>query len=215
MANALSNIDVRVQPNAKVIEPNALKTIIRQQWEGKFEGIEKSRSKQIMIDLEEHVSNMQSILNTMDYEVFCVTNIITNSKHMTRDDLVKYLSVLEAIGTGYSHMLNKDLATLVMIGITARFRTLNGLTKHYHALMGRIEAKSCYYNDKMFIASKAVDSLSTELKTQESSLLRFFFRGRINSIRGKLNSKSSRVKKLESKVTKYRGLSEKVRRRFI
>ena len=151
----------------------------------------------------------------MDYKVFCVTNIISNSKHMSRDDLIKYLSVLEAIATGYGHMLNKELATLVMIGITARYRTLNGLTKHYHALMGRIDAKSCYYNDKMFIASKAVESLSNDLKTQESSMLRFFFRGRINTLRGRISARTVRVKKLETKVAKYRGLSEKVRRRFI
>lgn len=209
--NLVRGNDAEEELGRLVGTPNALKNIIRQDWERKFDGTDKPKKQQVMMALEGHAANMQSILNNIDYEVFCVSNIIAHAKHMTRDELNKYLSTLEAIGTGYAHIYDMEVATLIMIGVTARCKNIYDLAKQWNSLAGRIDSKRDHYNSKMEVASKELERLSTQLNKQESSLLSFFFRGRIRRLRGRIKVKSTSVGKIAARVSKYKGIAEKVR----
>ena len=60
---------------------NFLKGIVRQQWASKLENSinDKQTSKQMITYIETHISNMNGIVDQLDYELFCIPHIISHS----------------------------------------------------------------------------------------------------------------------------------------
>ena len=87
--------------------------------------MEKLKSRQIIATIEGHAANMQRILDSYDYEIFCMPNIVSASKTMTGEDFDTYLKFIESIATGYYSVFDKDLTTLILVGLTYKARNLS------------------------------------------------------------------------------------------
>ena len=89
------------------LEKAALKDIIRRRWETEL-GTGRQQSKEVKDQLDTHISNVKGILNNYDYEIFCMPNVIANTKTMSRNDTKDYLKHIEALAVGYSSVFGNN-----------------------------------------------------------------------------------------------------------
>lgn len=204
MVNALANRDeVKPGQRTETFEEGALKNVIRASWEHDLAGIEKLRSKQMIAQLESHAHNMSSILNTHDYEFYAIPNILAHAKHMSRNDFSSYLSTMELIAHGYSGILDKELVSFILIGMSHKAKTSASLAKHYDKVMSDIDGRIDYYNRVIDGHTKVLGKINYALNMTQSSFLRFFFRGKIVKLRRLASMREGRIKRIASKRERY------------
>ena len=106
----------------------------------------RQQSKEVKDQLDTHVSNVKDILNNYDYEIFCMPNVIANTKTMSRNETKEYLKHIEALAVGYSSIFGNDLATLLLIGLTCKSRSVSSIARYYDNFSSDINRKAAYYD---------------------------------------------------------------------
>lgn len=189
---------------------DTLKTIVRQHWKDKLVEVEKTKGKHIAVALDAHVANMNSILDPIDYEAFCIPNIIQHSKHMQKEDFSTYLKLIESIAIGYSNHLGKDLTGLILIGVTAKGRSVGSAERHLGTLVNNLNGKVAYYQSHLRKRSRRIEIMSSKLKIHQSSILRFLRKRKINVLTRRITLTNKEVQILNEKVAKYNALLAKI-----
>ena len=187
------------------MEKAALKDIIRRRWETEL-GTGRQQNKDAKDQLDTHVSNVKGILNNYDYEIFCMPNVIANTKTMSRNETRDYLKHIEALATGYTAIFGSDLATLLLIGLTCKSRSVSSIAKYYDTLSSDINRKAVYYDGLLQKHSDFMSRVNYEIKMTESGLLKFFRKKKALKLRRIASSRTSRIKLIEKKRSAYRSL---------
>lgn len=194
------------------VETDMLKTVIRQHWQSKIEGQEKLAAKRMMADIEAHATNMHKILDTFDYDVLCIPNIIAHSKGMSRTDLRQYMGVMESLATGYANVLDTELTNLLMVGVTNKAKNVSSATRYFELLSKDLSGKVARYDERIGVQSKRKEALSQRLSRMEGSIFRFLMGRRILVLRKKVSVRHARIGRLQAKKQKYNDLMERMAR---
>ena len=187
------------------MEKAALKDIIRRRWETEL-GTGRQQNKDAKDQLDTHVSNVKGILNNYDYEIFCMPNVIANTKTMSRNETRDYLKHIEVLATGYTAIFGSDLATLLLIGLTCKSRSVSSIAKYYDTLSSDINRKAVYYDGLLQKHSDFMSRVNYEIKMTESGLLKFFRKKKALKLRRIASSRTSRIKLIEKKRSAYRSI---------
>lgn len=187
-----------------------LKTIVRQHWKDKLTEVEKVKGKHLSAALDIHVANMNAILDPLDYEAFCIPNIIQHSKHMQKEDFSTYLKLIESIAIGYSNHLGKDLTGLILIGVTSKGRSVGSAERHLEMLISSLNGRVAHYQSRINTRSKRMAMMSARLRLHQSSILRFLKKRKINLLTKKITLTNREVQILNQKVEKYNVLLAKI-----
>lgn len=181
---------------------NFLKGMVRQQWASKLENsvADKQLSRQIVAGIERHISNMNGIVDQLDYELFCIPNIISHSKHMSEEELYRYLGLMESVAVGYSSMHGRHITSLLMVGLTAKAKNPAGIGKYYRAVSNKVESKLQAYNSILEKRKVRIGRLSILAKRNGSGIFRIFRRKRVAAINQRIDLGMRRMESLNSKV---------------
>lgn len=174
-----------------------LKGVVRQNWHGQLDATDKKYGSQIAAEIDAHLANMRSLPNALDYEVFCIPNIISHSRHMQAEEFRNYLRLLESMAIGYSLTLGSDVANLALIGLTSKAKNAGNLEKHYNALSNRIESKLDRCSVMIERRKRIAERLSVAARRQQRSILRFFRKDRILYLKKRADIEKKRIERLD------------------
>ncbi|MCL4364793.1 MAG: hypothetical protein M1569_03980 [Candidatus Marsarchaeota archaeon] len=181
---------------------NFLKGMVRQQWVSKLENIisDKQTGKQMVAYMEAHISNMGGIIDPLDYEVFCIPQIISHSRHMTKGELYKYLCVLESVAVGYSSIHGKNTACLLMIGLTAKAKNLGCAEKYYQNVSDNMGSKITVCNGLIEKRQARIMRLSGMADRYSKGIFRIFRRRKIATIMRKIDKNRKVAESLNKRM---------------
>ncbi len=183
-----------------------LKDVVRQHWHQKLDGTDKAKVKALANEIDIHLANITNVVDPLDYEIFCVPNMISHSKHMSRDEFDKYLRLMESMAYGYSSVFGSDVAGLALIGISSKAKNVSGVERYHKLLSAHVESKIKTYHSKIEKRKRHVDGLYFRVRTHERSILRFFRRGRISKLTRRIDYGIRRVESLNYKFDKFNGI---------
>ena len=187
-----------------------LKEIVRRNWHGKLEIIDKAGTKNLEAEMEAHILNITDLVDALDYEVFCVPNIISHSKHMSKDEFGRYLRLMEAMAEGYSAMFGSDIAGLALIGISSKAKNAGGVEKYHKLLMSHIEARANKYHFSIEKGKKHMDNIYVRMLSYERGLLRFFTRGKRERLAKRIDMGLERMYRLNGRYDRLNAIYRKV-----
>ena len=195
---------------------DTLKTVVRQYWKEKLDKLEssdKSKRGHVGVALERHLSNMTPFIDPIDYEAFCVPNIIQHSKHMQREDFLAYLGLIEAIGVGYSSHVGKELTNLLLIGITSKGRSVSSAERYLATLTKELNEKADYYKGMIDKKNRSICSMAKRLDSHQSSLFRFFRRRKISLLNRRIRFRNRELAEMKGMLDRYSGIISSVNSR--
>ncbi|MDE1823057.1 MAG: hypothetical protein KGI00_03885 [Candidatus Micrarchaeota archaeon] len=215
MSNVLnaSSSDASRKASNQRLDESILKSVIRNNWQSKMDSTERHANKKIMEEIEQHASNMYGILNGYDYEALCIPSIMANAKHMSKDDFRAYLKLMESMAIGYSNLLDKELANLLMIGLTAKTRNLGSAQRYFELLSKDLEKRVGIYNRIIERHGRKSDAIMARLKTTERHIFRIFMRKRISVMKRTLSKSMAKGQRLNSRKEKYTKLINEVKQK--
>ncbi len=181
---------------------NVIKNVVRSDWEVCAK--KGSTSIVLLNKISEFMRNEMS----MDYEALCMKNIAAHSQAMPKEDLQQYISMLQALQTGYKTKYGQEVANLLMVGVTSVARDSQSAKKHFDSLLGSINGRAEAYNAAAVKESTKVQDLSRELEAKERSVItRIFKKGEIRTIRKRIGARKERIARIEKKKEKHVGLA--------
>ncbi len=187
------------------LEKAALKDIIRKRWESELVS-GRHQGKEVKEQLDSHVSNVKDILNNYDYEIFCMPNVINNTKAMSRSEMKAYLKHMEALAIGYSSVFGNDMAILLLIGLTCKSRSVDSIAKYYGNFSSDISKKVAYYDKMLQRNSDFMSRVNYEIKMSESGILRLFKRKKVTKLKRIAGSRTRRIKIIERQRSNYKSI---------
>lgn len=190
-------------------ERGIFRKIVRENWKSKISGSTSNPKAAKLLD--EHAIRMEGALGTIEYGALCMPNLISNSKNMSERELSAYLSALEAIGTGYKHRFNSEIAGILLAGLMLRARDPVSASKHLQNLTSSMEKKADYYGQLAAKENLSLEALATELKKKDSGIFRLFRRGEIAILKRLISMRASRSKRFVRKRERYSGIVLKVK----
>ena len=149
---------------------------------------------------------MQLILEPACPQLLFLQNVIANKKTMSRNETKDYLKHIEALATGYTAIFGSDLATLLLIGLTCKSRSVSSIAKYYESFSSDINRKAVYYDRLLQKHSDFMSRVNYEIKMTESGLLKFFRKKKAVKLRRIASSRTSRIKVIEKKRSAYRSI---------
>ncbi len=189
------------------LEGIAIRNVVQEAWKGKIKN-----DKQLVDVLDNHTTNMRKLLGNMEYETFCILNLLSHIKNMSTSELVYYLKMIEGITYFYKSKLGGELTSALLTGITYKAKDLDSLNRYYRIAMDELEGRVRYLEAKSRTQSRDIDLLTMDLRYQESSIFRFFMKGRINRIKGRITKKREKAVDINRAIVKNKAIIEKITR---
>lgn len=189
-------------------EKSILRKVVKESWRN---GITDAAHKSVSDMLEQHATRMEKLLGTFDYESLCMPSVTTNSKKMSRNELIAYLSFLEALAVGYKHRFNSDFASIFLAGLAMKARDFHSISRHFDFLMSGLEKRLQYYTSRSEIENKDLSEMLTELEKRESSFFKFFKQGEIFLLRKMIHGKTKQVRIFTKRSGAYSTIILKVK----
>ncbi len=196
--------------NSSIIHDSSstfFRNVVRQHWEGKLASLDKAKSKHVAAEIDNHLANMNPLVDKLDYEIFCVPNIIAHSKHISKDEFRDYLKLLESMALGYSSTLGRDLTSLVLIGLTSKARNPASAEKYFKALSSDVQSKVYRYESAITRKRKKVYGLSRVLQKEQKGILRFLRRRRISAVNKRIEYRIKEIEGLNLKLQTFMNVS--------
>jgi hypothetical protein len=180
-----------------------LRSIVRQNWHGRIAAEDKVKSRNLVPAIESHIANITPFLDPIKYETHCVPSIISHSKYMSNEEFGRYLGLLEAMAVGYSSTLEKEIAELVMIGVTATARSISGAERYHKRLSEGIESRMEVYRSGIETRKNRMGSLYVKVKGHERSIFRFLRKGEIARLNRRINTNARAIESLSRRLNKF------------
>ena len=189
------------------LEAMAFRNVVQDAWR------KKVKNDKVLADaLEEHALHMRRMLGNMEYETFCIVNLLTHAKNMDKDEIVNYMKMIEGLTEFYKDKLGIELTSAILTGITYKARDAVSLNKYYNMAMNELEGKRKYLEFKHMKETQNVDKLALELKFYQSSLLRFFRGKKMAVLRNRITKRNGRITKIERSIVKNSSRIESINR---
>ncbi|MEM3839123.1 MAG: hypothetical protein QXF01_00900 [Candidatus Micrarchaeaceae archaeon] len=197
--------------NADTFEGSILKNVIREAWKEGLSSQKEKDPKGRMYELDEHALNMRRILSSYDYEIAGMPAVVANTSKMSREERRRYLSLLEAIAIGSVHLFSPDFANLIMLGVPRKVRDPHAASRYTSMLVKRLENRHNRYKNRIATEKASLQSASVKIAKHNSSILRFFRKRKITSLKRVIEIRSSRMRKLEARLDRYSYLLQKIK----
>lgn len=163
-------------------------------------------------EIETHISNISSVVDPIDYQMYCVPHIVSHSKHIgNKEEFTEYLRLIESMAVGYSALLSKEMTSFALIGLTAKARDVKSIEKYYRLLTNDIQSKIVFYESGLSRKRKRIVILSNRIQRHRRSLLRFFRKRRIARLGKKISLNEKQIEELENDFKRYRDLHERMK----
>ncbi|MCL5428087.1 MAG: hypothetical protein M1321_02800 [Candidatus Marsarchaeota archaeon] len=186
-------------------ENSMLRKVVRDGWRKGLQEHQKSDGTVEAIEL--HAGRMGRVLNTAEYEAFCIPSIVEHRKYMSLVELRNYLQMMERIGGLYKRKYGKELAGLLMIGLSRKARDASCVAKYLDAVTDTIKRRSSRHmrlSDKEAAELRAI-SARRYLKGR-SIWGRLFGRGEIALLDAAITEKKERIRRHSRNVARYTGM---------
>ncbi len=187
------------------LESSAIKKIVRENWESKLKvkGLDAC-------DLDAHINFMKQ-LGLADYEVVCMGNIATHSKHMTKNEILAYTKFVEALGIGYQARFGPGFSSLLIAGVTLVSKDLRTIRGHFETFLGHISKNAGVYRGRMDREAKVIAYLNLQLLKKNSGFFRFIRKQEIEKLRKQIEAKKSRMGRFQKQKAKYDSISTSIK----
>lgn len=190
------------------VEANAVRRVIRENWESKL----KERGNNLDI-LSGHVEFMNRELGSLGYETMCMQNVVANTKHMSKGEMIAYTRMLEALAIGYKAKFGPDFGGLLVAGATLVSKDARSMRKNFDYFMSHISRNSNVFENAIEKEVRIIEKLNYNLGRKETGILRFFRKRDILVLKRQIRVKREKISKFESKRIKYRLLSDTLNER--
>jgi hypothetical protein len=197
--------DVQDNPT---IEVNAIKKIVRENWESKLK--EKGTNLEI---LGKHVEFMTRELGSIGYETMCMQNIVSHTKHMSNAELLAYTHLVEALAIGYKSRFGWDFGGLLVAGVTSVSKDLRSVRKHFDYLVSYLSENSAVFDRAIEREMRNTDRLNFELSKKDSGILRFLRKKDILLLKSRIKAKQAKISRFKSRKERYSVLADTVKTR--
>ncbi|MDE1828346.1 MAG: hypothetical protein KGH65_04250 [Candidatus Micrarchaeota archaeon] len=196
----------RMGGKAANMENIALRNVVQESWRTKVK-----HDKNLMDLIDDHASNMHRLLGNAEYEIFCIHNLISNTKNMSKAEVRGYIRIIEGLAYFYNIKLGADLASTLLTGLTFKAKNLDSIGRYYKMMIMQIDSRIKKFESKASLENKRMEGLALELKYNESSIItRIFRKNRLNSLRSKMNSKRKRLDAINTRISKNKKVLESI-----
>jgi hypothetical protein len=186
---------------------NAIKTVMRADMETRA-GAEGGASIVMLNSLKDFLQREL----TIGIAAVCMQNVAANSKHMSREEFQAYARTLQALTMGYKTRFGKNLATVIMVGITAMARDSRSAGTYLNDMLGGLSTRANTYNARIQERSRKADDLSRTLTKKQSSIIaRIFGRGEIGLLTLGVSNHKEKITALEKRKAKCEKLASTIK----
>lgn len=199
---------IRAPETNGTVEMNAVKRIIRENWESKVK--EKGTNVEI---LSRHAEFMNNEFGSLSYETTCMPHVVTNTKPMSKNELVAYTRMLEALAIGYKKKFGADFGSLLVAGAALVSKDLRSMKKNFDYLMGNLSKNSNVFERNIEREIRMIEKLNYDLGRKDAGILKFFRKKDILVLKRQIKAKREKIGKFEGKRIKYRLLSDELNAR--
>ena len=180
-----------------------LRSVVRQNWHGKAVAEDKVKSRNLVPAIESHIANITPFIDPIVYEMHCIPSIVSHSKYMSSEEFGKYLGLMESMAVGYTSTLDKEIAELVMIGVTAKARSIGGAERYHKRLLEDVESRIRFYRTGIDTRKNRIGVLYFKVKGHERSIFRFLRKGKIVRLNKRISVNARKVDSLSRKLNKF------------
>ncbi|MDE1825613.1 MAG: hypothetical protein KGH61_03570 [Candidatus Micrarchaeota archaeon] len=194
--------------NYSSLENFSLRSVVQDSWRSKLK-----EDRQMIGVMDEHAMNMQRLLGNVDYEMFCIQNLIANTKSMTKAELRGYIRILEGLAYFYNNKLGTELTSALLAGVTLKAKNLDSLSRYYKLMVGELDNKIKRSEERYKRTNRRLEMLSLDLKYNEASLItRIFQKGKISSIKSRIMVRKARLGRIDSRLNSHKRVLDTVNR---
>ncbi|MDE1850744.1 MAG: hypothetical protein KGH54_03050 [Candidatus Micrarchaeota archaeon] len=198
----------RMGGKAANMENIALRNVVQESWRTKVK-----HDKGLMDLIDDHASNMHRLLGNAEYEIFCIHNLIANTKNMSKAEVRGYIRIIEGLAYFYNTKLGADLASTLLTGLTFKAKNLDSIGRYYKLMIMQIDSRIKKFESRASVENKRMEGLALELKYNESSIItRIFRKDRLNSLRLRMNARRKRLERINTRISKNRKTLESINR---
>jgi len=182
----------------------ALRNVSEQVWKSKLSEPQKYEL------VASHISSMERILPGFKYEYFYAEKIASTISGMETRRTVSFLSTLEAIAYFYSETFESEAASLIIAGLLSRPDSPESAARHHKLIVNKLSARTERYKKSLLYYENRITALYSELSKNNSGILRFFRRGRIEHISKAVRAAESRYRSSERRFRRSTKLLQKI-----
>lgn len=199
----------RVTPYVGVstLVTNAIKNVMRADLETRV-GTEGGAT----IVMLNHLKDFLQKELTIGIAAVCMQNIAANSKNMSREEFQAYARTLQALTIGYKSRFGKNLATMIMVGITAMARDSRSTKKYLDGMLGGLSVRASAYDTRIAERSRKAETLSSTLKKRSTIVGRIFRRGEMKLLASGIDNHKEKIAKIASRKAKYEALAAQLKK---
>lgn len=198
----------RTPRNISNLENMALRNVVQDSWRSKVK-----HDKHLLDMIDDHAANMNKLLGNAEYEIFCIHNLIANTKNMTKAEVKGYIKIIEGLGYFYNIKLGKDLTSTLLTGLTFKAKNLDSLGRYYKGMMNEIDTKIKKYENKATGENKRLEDLMLDLRINQTGFFnRIFKKGRVEQIKRRIDSRKRRLDKINMRIGKHKNMMGSVTR---
>lgn len=199
----LDNASTTHAPQTNETVENAVRRVIRENWESKV----KERGTNLDI-LSGHVEFMSKELGSLGYETVCMQNVVSNTKHMSKGELIAYTRMIEALAMGYKARFGPEFGGLLVAGATLVSKDARSMRKNFDYFMNHISRNSSVFENAIEKEVRTIEQLNYDLGRKETGILKFFRKKDILVLKRQIKVKREKIGKFENKRVRYRLLSD-------
>ncbi|MDE1869516.1 MAG: hypothetical protein KGH71_00835 [Candidatus Micrarchaeota archaeon] len=190
------------------LENISLRNVVQESWRAKVK-----HDKHMLDLIDDHASNMQKLLGNAEYEIFCIHNLIANTKNMSKSEVKSYIKTIEGLAYFYNSKLGLDLTSALLTGLTFKAKNLDSLGRYYKLMINEIDSKIKKYEKKASKENTKLDNLALDLRYSESGIInRLFRRGKAQQLKTRISMKRRKLDRYNTAITRNRKVMESVHR---
>lgn len=198
----------RMNRSVSNLENIAIRNVVQESWRSKVK-----HDKHLLDLIDDHASNMQKLLGNAEYEIFCIHNLIANTKNMSRSEVKGYIKIIEGLGYFYNGKLGRDLTSTLLTGLTFKAKNLDSLGRYYKSMVNEIDSRIRRYEGRASNENRKLEDLTLDLRFNESGFLsRIFKKGKIEQLKTRINARKRRLDRINSRIGKNRKVMDSVNR---
>ncbi len=188
------------------IEANAIKRVIREQWQSELGG----RGGSNIELLNEHAAHIFKEFGSLSYETLCMQSIAARAKHMSRGELLVYTKAMEALAAGYKSRFGKEFAALMLAGTALVTKNSESILAQLDYFMAHLAKGTARYENAAAREASAVAELDAELRRRNAGLFRFFRKRELQLISSHIAERRARIARLDRRRQRYASLAGSV-----
>ncbi|MCL5008388.1 MAG: hypothetical protein M1156_00670 [Candidatus Marsarchaeota archaeon] len=178
--------------------------VVRAAWRKSVPDHQKNNG--VVETLEVHSGRMGKLLDTAEYEAFCVPNILEHLKYMSAVELRNYTAAIEKLGAAYKQVYGDEIAGLLLIGISKKARDTDAVNRYLNSVIERMKHRTKVHMKLSDEEAASLRKLSAQLYKSRKGVLRFLKKGEIAILCESIEQGKKRIRLHSRKLARYSGM---------